>query len=272
MPRLAIQEGLLPGKTVQERLVAAGQLGIDAVEFGAADLDARMPQIADALDASGVSVSGINMGRQDGCLSADFGIRARAVDALREALTCALDLEADYVTFVPQCGGTDLPDLTPYASAMDLQRELLIWLLRGMTDLADVMDVKLALQPLNHYETSFITRLDQAAYFKRQVDNHPKIIVAANTYHMALEEADLMTALRTHAHDIGVIYLSENNRRLPGYGLLPFASIGETLAEMKYDGWLVMEGAETRDNPERARQNFQDLPGSVHFLRGANLL
>ena len=272
MPRLAIQEGLLPGKTVQDRLVAAGQLGIDAVEFGAADLDACMPQIVDALDASGVSVSGINMGRQDGCLSADFGIRARAVDALREALTCALDLEADYVTFVPQCGGTDLPDLSPYASVMDLQRELLIWLLRGLTDLADVMDVKLALQPLNHYETSFITRLDQAAYFKRQVDNHPKIIVAANTYHMALEEADLMTTLRTHAHDIGVIYLSENNRRLPGSGLLPFASIGETLAEMNYDGWLVMEGAETRDYPERARQNFEDLPGSVHFLRGANLL
>ncbi|MCY4538140.1 MAG: sugar phosphate isomerase/epimerase [Chloroflexi bacterium] len=272
MAKLAIQECLLPGKTIEERLAAAGQLHIDAVEFPAMDLDARLPRIAEALDANGIRASGINMGGQDGCLSADAAQRAQAVDALREALTCALDLEADYVTFVPQCGETDLPDLTPYASPMDLQKELLIWLLRGVSDLADAMDVRLALQPLNHYETSFITRLDQAAHFRRQVDNHPKITVAANLYHMALEEENLVTALRTHGGDITVVYLSENNRRLPGQGILPFLAIGEALAEMAFDGWLVLEGIETTDNPERARQTFQELPGSIQFLRGAGLL
>ena len=272
MPKLAIQEGLLPGKTVEERLAAAGQLKFDAVEFPAVDLDARLPRIADALDANGIKASGINMGRQDGCLSADVARREQAVDALREALTCALDLEADYVTFVPQCGETDLPDLTPHASPMELQKELLLWLLRGLSDLADAMDVRLALQPLNHYETSFITRLDQAAHFRRQVDNHPKITIAANLYHMALEEENLLTALREHNRDISVIYLSENNRRLPGQGLLPFLAIGEALTEMAFDGWLVLEGLERTDNPERARQTFQELPGSIQFLRGAGLL
>ncbi len=272
MPKLSIQEGLLPGKTVKERLAAAGQLKFDAVEFPAVDLDARLPRIAEALDANGIKASGINMGRQDGCLSADAARRAGAVDALREALTCALDLEADYVTFAPQCGETDLPDLTPYASPIELQKELLLWLLRGLSDLADAMDVRLALQPLNHYETSFITRLDQAVHFRRQVDNHPKITVAANLYHMALEEENLVTALQEHHDDISVIYLSENNRRLPGQGLLPFSTIGETLADMAFDGWLVLEGAETTGNSERARQTFQELPGSIQFLRGAGLL
>jgi len=272
MPKLSIQEGLLPGKTVEERLAAAGHLNIDAVEFPAADLDARLPRIAEALDANGIKASGINMGRQDGCLSADVARRAAAVDALREALTCAFDLEADYVTFVPQCGETDLPDLTPYASPMELQKELLIWLLRGVSDLADAMDVRLALQPLNHYETSFITRLDQAVHFRRQVDDHPKITVAANLYHMALEEDDLVAALRQHNDDISLVYLSENNRRLPGQGILPFSAIGEALTEMAFDGWLVLEGLEATDNPERARQSFQELPGSIQFLRGAGLL
>ena len=272
MPKLAIQEGLLPGKTVEERLAAAGQLNIDAVEFPAAELDARLPRIAEALDANGITASGINMGRQDGCLSADAAWRAGAVDALREALTCAFDLEADYVTFVPQCGETDLPDLTPYASPMELQKELLVWLLRGVSDLCDAMDVRLALQPLNHYETAFITRLDQAAYFRRQVDDHPKITVAANLFHMALEEENLVSELRRYNDDISVIYLSENNRRLPGQGILPFLAIGEALAETAFDGWLVLEGFETTGNPERARQIFQELPESIQFLRRAGLL
>ncbi|MDE2820691.1 MAG: sugar phosphate isomerase/epimerase [Chloroflexota bacterium] len=272
MPKLSVQEGLLPGKTVEDRLAAAAQLNIDAVEFPAADLDARLPRIAEALDANGIKASGINMGRQDGCLSADPARRAGAVDALREALTCAFDLEADYVAFAPQCGESDLPDLSPYASPMELQKELLIWLLRGLSDLADAMDVRLALQPLNHYETAFITRLDQAAHVRRQVDDHPKITVAANLYHMALEEENLVTALREHSGDISVIYLSENNRRLPGQGILPFLAIGEALAEMAFDSWLVLEGAETTEDPERARQTFQDLSGSIRFLRGASLL
>lgn len=271
MPKLAIREDLLPGKAIGERLDAAGQLGIDAVEFSAANLDARMPGIAEALRASGVTVSGINMGRQDGCLSADIEIRARAADALREALACALDLEADYVTFVPQRGETDLPDLTPYASAMELQKELLIWLLRGVSDLAEAMDVKLALQPVNHYETSFITRLDQAVYFRRQVDDHPNIAVAANLYHMALEEADLKAAMRAYADDLTVIYLSENNRRLPGQGFMPFAAIGEVLAETKYEGWLVLDSEETRDFGEGAWRQSQDLSGSINFLRECGL-
>lgn len=272
MSKLSIQEGMLPGKTVEERLAAARQLNIDAVEFPAADLDARLPRIAAALGAKGIRASGINMGRQDGCLSADPARRADAVDALREALTCACDLEADYVTFVPQCGESDLPDLSPHASAMELQRELLIWLLRGLSDLADAMDVRLALQPLNHYETAFITRLDQAAHFRRQVNDHPKITVAANLYHMALEEENLLTALRHHGGDISVIYLSENNRWLPGQGILPFKAIGETLDQIAFDGWLVLEGAATADSPERARRTFQDLPSSIQFLRGASLI
>lgn len=272
MPKLAIQETLLPGNSVGQRLSAAASLNIDAVEFPATDLDARLPRIAEALEANGIKASGINMGRQDGCLSADAARRADAVDALREALTCALDLGADYVTFVPQCGETDLPDLTPYASPMELQKELLLWLLRGVSDLADAMDVRLALQPLNHYETAFITRLDQAAYFRRQVDNHPMITVAANLYHMALEEEDLVVALRQHHADISLIYLSENNRRLPGQGILPYEAIGEALAEMAFDGWLVLEGHQTAGDPERARPNFQDLPGSIQYLRTAGLI
>lgn len=241
MSRLAIQERLLPGSDVSERLTAANALGISFVEFDIQNLDERLPAIAEAMEQTGVMASGIHMGRVDGWLSADRAKREAASDMLREALTCAMDLEADYVTFAPQWGKSDLPDLTPIASPMDLQKQLLIWLLRGMSDLADTMEAALALLPLNRGETDFLTRLEQAAWFRRQVDDHPRIRLAANTYHEALEEANLVSSLRTHLPDIGVLYLTDTDHQLPGAGKLPFDRIGDLLNEAGYAGWLALE-------------------------------
>ena len=42
MSKLAIQEALLPGADANERLAAAAELGISAVEFLAEDLDDRL--------------------------------------------------------------------------------------------------------------------------------------------------------------------------------------------------------------------------------------
>lgn len=271
MPKLALQEHLLPGTTTAERVDQAARLGFNGIEFAAEKLDERLPDIAEALEGAGIAASGINMGRSDGCLSADMATRQRAADALREALTCAQDLEADYLTFVPQCSESDLPDLTPVASVFDLQRELLIWLLRGFSDLAEIMDCQLALQPVNHYETNFITRLDQAAWFRRKVDDHAKITIAANLYHLALEERDLLKSLREHVGDISVIYLSEVNRRLPGLGLLPFAAIGDSLRDMRYDGWLVLEADASGRDRDSKRHTVSELSDCLQFLREAGL-
>ena len=265
MTRLAIQEALLPGRGVADRLARAKDLGIDAVEFACEGLDARLPEVAAALGAHDISACGINMGRAGGCLSADRETRRRAADALREAMTCALDLEADYVTFVPQCGESDLPDLTPFAAPMDLQKELLLWLLRGATDLAEAMECRLALLPLNHYETGFITRLEQAAWFRRQVDDHQAITLAASLYHMALAEGDLLGSLRAQAGHISVLYLSDNNGGWPGQGLLPFPAIGEVLRETHYGGWLVLE------RPGPLAQAADALPRCLDFLRAAGI-
>ena len=264
MPKLAIQEWLLPGSTVDQRLALARELGFAGVEFAAANLDDRIDEIHEALSRQGLSASGVTMGETDGWLSADRKTRDRAADLLRRALTCALDLEASYVSFVPQYGGTDLPDLTPFASAMDLQKELLIWLLRGLSDLAEAMDTALALLPVNRYETAFLTRLEGGAFFRRQVDDHDKITVAASSFHMALEEADLLASLRAHHKAISVIYLADSNRRLPGRGVLPFADMGEALRSIGYGGWLALESVE-------AGASAADLAECLDYLRRCNL-
>ena len=267
MPKLAIQEDMLPGQTVHERLSNARHLGLDGVEFWADRLDARLPEIADALAASGMAACGVNLGQGGGWLAADFQTRQQAIDAMRQAMTGALDLEAEYVSFVPHYGPSDLPDLTPYAAPTDLQNELMIWLLRTVSDLADALDTQLAMQPVNHYETDFMTRVKQAGRFRKKVSSHPQITIAPNLYHMALEETDLLAALHAHQDDIGVIYLADSNRRLPGHGFLPFADIGKTLKAMKYEGWLVLECGQPGSNQDQAFQYYDQLPDCRRFLQ-----
>ena len=53
MPKLAIQEDMLPGRTLDERIANAAQMGLDGVEFLARDLDERLPVIATALEENG---------------------------------------------------------------------------------------------------------------------------------------------------------------------------------------------------------------------------
>ncbi|MYD10025.1 MAG: sugar phosphate isomerase/epimerase [Chloroflexi bacterium] len=242
MTKLAIQESLLPGAGAHERLAAAAELGFSGVEFAAAGLDERLDEIYDSLNAHGLAASGVNMGAASGWLAADRATRADAADSLRRALTCALDLEAEYVSFVPQIGESDLPDLTPFASPLELQKELFIWLLRGISDLADAMETKLAMLPLNRGENRFVTCLDDAAFFRRQVDDHPNITLAANTRCLALEEDDMAAALAAHCKALSAVYLVDDNGRLPGRGSLQFASLAGALRSADFTGWLVLAG------------------------------
>lgn len=266
--KLAIREQSLPGATVHERLALARELGVAGIEFAADGLDDRIDEIDDALRAHGLVACGVNMGKSDGWVSADIGRRQRANDMLREALSCALDLEADYVSFAPQYGASDMPDLTPFASPMELQKEMLIWLLRGFSDLADAMDTKLALLPLNRAETAFLTRLEQALRFCQELDHHPMITIAASTCDMALEEANLLGCLQKHQAALSVIYLADSGRSLPGRGALPFPQIGAALRQSDYAGWPVLAGQPSGDQPKRGAE----LASCLAYLRDCGFI
>lgn len=267
MEKLAIREALLPGETLSERLALARELGCGGVEFEADQLDTRIDEIDEALRAQGLRASGLRMGETDGWVSADIERRQVANNLLREALACALDLEADYVTFAPQLGASDMPDLTPFASPMELQKELLIWLLRGFSDLADAMETKLALLPLNRRKTAFLTGLEQAAAFCRAVEDHPMITIAASTAEMALEEGDLPACLESHQRSISVIYLANSGNGLPGAGGLPFPAIGAMLRKIDYRGWLVVAGRATG----LERNSHAELRACLDYVRDSLL-
>ena len=254
---IAVQEHLLPGRSIMNKWTNARALGLDGVEVDADNLTARVPEIVDAMLVTGVQVAAVNLGRRDGYLSPQRDEREAAISAMRQAMADAVDLNAAHVIFVPHFGASRMPDLTPYRSQIELDAEMMIWLLRTVSDLAYAMDIELDMMPVNHYETSFMTRLEHAARFRRKIKDHAHVKIAAHLYHTALEETDWLGALREHLPHIGYIQLAEHNNRLPGQGVLNFAALAETLTD--YNGWLTCVCEQASE---------ADLRASLDYLRG----
>lgn len=257
---IAVQEHLLAGRSVRDKWMNAHTLGFKGVEVNAENLTARVPDIAAAIEATGVQVAAVNLGRRDGYLSPLRDEREAAISAMRQAMADAVDLNAAHVIFVPHFGPPRMPDLTPYRAPIELDAEMMIWLLRTVSDLAYAMDIELDMLPVNHYETYFMSRLEHAVRFRRKIKDHAHIKVAANLFHTALEETDWLAALREQLPHIGYIQLSEHNCRLPGQGVLNFAALAEALVD--YDGWLTCACEHASD---------ADLRASLDYLRGCGI-
>lgn len=270
---LAIQETMLPGRGVLERLQAARELGFAGVEFSTVGLTERVPEIADALEKTGLRASAVYAGTHCGHCDPDPAAREAAIARLRQSMADALDIGAAGVIFVAHRGALHLPDLTPFHTPVQLAAELTWWLLRQVSDLAYALGVELYLLPVNPYESPFINTLADAAIFRRKINDHPHVKLAANSFHMALAEADLGAALREHAADVAYVQLADSNRRLPGQGMMNLAALADALRAINYDGWITLEH-ETPDSfdTRRAAELALSLPACVEGLRAAGLV
>jgi sugar phosphate isomerase/epimerase len=257
--KIAVQEDMLPGRTLHDKLFYARDIGVQGVEFQSFGLTERVPQIVEALHTAGLAASAVNMGRRDGFLYPERSERERAIGEMRQAMADAVDMGASAVVFMPHYGSSKQPDLTPFKSPVEIEIELFIWLLRTVEDLAYAIGVELYMQPVNRYESHFLNRLEQAIRFRREIKDHPHVKIAANLFHMALEEANPIQSLREALPDIGQIYFSDSNHRLPGQGLLDFSGVMAMLKEGSYTGWLTLECITSSDD--------EALSTCLNFLR-----
>lgn len=263
--RLAIQEDMLPGPTLEDRFAQAADLGLQGIEFWSESLPAQAMEIGRLSGKNGVVASSINNGRRSRFLDPDPGERGRAVAELTEAIQLGQRIGATGVVFVPHFFGPLLPDVSPFLSAVELERGLLRAQLESLAQEADRADIRLWVEPVNRYETHLLVRLEDAASLVQSL-NRPQLGIVADLFHMALEEADIPGAIRRHGRHIGHVHLADSNRRLPGQGFTPFPEILQALKEIGYGGWLAFECGEPGKNLGRAQSYSEELPASLKAL------
>lgn len=111
-------------------------------------------------------------------------------------------------------------------------------------ELGPVLDrygVAVAIEPLNRYETYFLNTVSDAVLLCREI-GHPKIGILFDTYHTNIEEKAIADAVRQAGHYLMHVHSCENDRGVPGSGHIEWREFFNALREIRYDGWLTIEG------------------------------
>ncbi|MBV9083812.1 MAG: sugar phosphate isomerase/epimerase [Acidobacteriaceae bacterium] len=105
----------------------------------------------------------------------------------------------------------------------------------------DNYGVTLAIEPLNRYETYFLNTVSDAVLLCREI-GHPKVGILFDTYHANIEEKNIADALRQAGSYLKHVHSCENDRGIPGSGHIEWPAIVEALRQLRYEGWLTIEG------------------------------
>jgi len=100
--------------------------------------------------------------------------------------------------------------------------------------------VKLGLEPLNRFETSFINIASQAVEVIDRVGN-PALGIMLDTFHMNIEEKNLGDAIRAAGKRLIHVHACGSDRGAPGKGTVPWGDVAKGLSDIGYDGPLVIE-------------------------------
>ncbi len=118
------------------------------------------------------------------------------------------------------------------------------WAVEGFQSLGDTLaanDVVFAIEPLNRFETYFLNTAVDAAALAEEI-GHPNIGILFDTFHANIEEKSIAAGYRAVGPHLKHVHTCENDRGIPGSGHVEWKEVFQALTELKYDGWLTIEG------------------------------
>ena len=116
--------------------------------------------------------------------------------------------------------------------------------LKEVARYAEDKGVKLAVEPLNRFETSFINLAEQAVELVKMVDS-PAIQIMIDTFHANIEEKSVGRALEIAGPYLVHVHANENDRGTPGSGHVAWPEVAAALKKVNYNGAMVIESFTT---------------------------
>src|SRR5579862_8032993 len=168
--KISCQEGLIPGATFAEKLRNLERYGFDGVELngGALNDPEGFAERKAALADSPIKASSICGGCPAELVHPDGKRRRACADALKRHLDYAAELGAVGPITVPIFNGNDrVPDLSPWQTRAQIEKELLLAMLRELIPHAEQVGAAILLEPLNRYEANCLPQQKDGAEIVR---------------------------------------------------------------------------------------------------------
>jgi sugar phosphate isomerase/epimerase len=100
--------------------------------------------------------------------------------------------------------------------------------------------IRFVIEPINRYETNFLSTVDETLAFLEEVDRE-NVGILADTFHMNIEDASIPGSLRRASRSLFHVHVADSNRWAPGCGHLDFSEVLRTLQVMRYSGYVSVE-------------------------------
>ena len=214
------------------------QIGYDAVEIPIFELDVdKYAAWGKHLDNAGLARTGVTVrGGDDDPISPDPAVRQKGVDCNKAALDCAAASGCETL-----CG--------PFHSALgqfsgkgptEDEWKRGVASMRQVAEHAEGCNVDLGVEYLNRFECYLLNTAADGARFCRDV-GHPRCKMMYDTFHSHIEEKSTAGAIRELKDLLVHVHISENDRSTPGSGNVHWDETFDTLKEIGYDNFMVVE-------------------------------
>jgi D-psicose/D-tagatose/L-ribulose 3-epimerase len=214
------------------------EIGYDGVELPLFDPDiATCAAWGKRLDALGLERTAVTIrGVDDDPISSDPSVRARAVERTNHALDACQAAGCSHLVGPFHSALGNFSGAGPTGDQWQWGVETI----RTIAEHAGQVGVTLGLECLNRFETYLLNTHADAARFANDV-GHPNCRLMYDTFHAHIEEKSIPDAIRACGDLLAHVHISENDRSTPGAGNVRWEENFDTLHEIGYDGWMVVE-------------------------------
>ena len=213
----------------------AAAMGFDSVEIPLMDPDhVEVDEIKRRLEAGGLKVyCGTGLGPGTDISSEDESIRAAGLEHLQKCIAAAAEIGS------PSLQGVIHSAWGRRHRSDAASRKRSAGILREAADFAAERGLRLSLECINRYESSFLNTAAQGMEMLGMI-NRDNVGLHLDTYHMNIEEKSFGQAFRSCRGRLNHLHLSENDRGYPGGGLLNWKNIIDLARKNEYNGpWII---------------------------------
>jgi len=238
---------------IEQNLAKIAGFGYDGVE-----LAVRNPRELDRenlntfLTRHGLPVPAIGTGQAFGeeglsFTDPDEKIRRQAIERIKEQVQFAAELNA--IVIIGLIRGQKIP-----SGQKQVVEEYFISALRECA--AVNPKIKLAIEPINRYETELLNTVPESLRFLDRVGME-NVGLLLDTFHMNIEEPSIEKSMVDAGDRTFHFHVADSNRWYPGAGHIDFVSILETLNKVGYEGFVSGEMMPLPDPDTSARKMME---------------
>ncbi len=166
------------------------------------------------------------------------GKRAQGLRYLKGCIDLAADVGSPHVAG-PMYSATGKARLLP-PEQREQQRTWAVESLREAADYAGERGVRLAIEPLNRFETDLVNTVEQGLDLCDRI-GRANVGLLLDTFHMNIEEKSFTEAMTSAGDRLFHMQVAENDRGTPGSGHVPWDEVFRALDAVGYNGSVVIE-------------------------------